>query len=131
MIVIRTAEEMVRALDSPLEPTLKQRLRDHWQRLSVWGDYELSELAVFLIVQSGDTLEQAETAFGQPLVLDSRFCLLPELVEQHSGCIEVTFILSDDGFGLILLVQADHYADNDLIEACHNAMANIGRATSR
>ena len=51
MIVIRTAEEMARALDSPLEPTLKDRLQAHWDRLSEWDDYELSELAVFLIAQ--------------------------------------------------------------------------------
>ena len=131
MIVIRTAEEMARALDSPFNPTLKQRLQGHWDRLSEWADYELSELAVFLIVQPGDTLEQAETAFGQPLVRDSKFCFLPELIDQHGGWFEVTFILSDDGFGLILLVQIDPHADNELIAACHNAVANIDGAASR
>ena len=131
MIVIRTAEEMARALDSPLEPTLKHRLHGHWERLSEWEDYELSELAVFLIIQPGDTLEQAQAAFGQPLVRDSKFLFLPELAEQQSGWIEVTFILSDDGFGLILLVQADPGADNELIAACHNAVADIDGATSR
>ena len=131
MIVIRTAEEMARALDSPIEPILKQRLQGHWDRLSEWEDYELDELAVFLIVQPGDTLEQAEAAFGQPLIRDSRFCFLPELVEQHGGWMEVTFILSDDGFGLILLVQVDPKTDHRLTAACNNAIADIDGATSR
>lgn len=131
MIVIRTAEEMARALDSPLEPTLKQRLQTHWDRLSEWEDYEISELAVFLIAQPGDTLEQAEAAFGQPLVRDSRFCLLPEIVEQHGGWMECTMILSDDGYGLILLVQVDSKTDSRLLVACNNAGADIDGATSR
>ena len=131
MIVIRTAEEMARALDSPLEPPLKQRLQGHWDRLSEWEGYELNELALFLIAQPSDTLEQAEAAFGQPLIRDSTFCLLPEFIEQRDGWIEVTFILSDDGFGLILLVQGDPGADNELIAACHNAVANIDGAASR
>ena len=131
MIVIRTAEEMARALDSPLEPTLKQRLQGHWERLSEWEGYELSELAVFLIAQPGDSLEQVEIAFGQPLVRDSQFCFLPEIVEQHGGWIEVTFILSDSGFGLILLVHVHPNTDSRLLAACNNAIADIDGATSR
>ena len=131
MITIRTADEMARALDSPLDPNLKQRLQVHWDRLSEWEDYELSELAVFLIAQPGDTLEQAETAFGQQLVRDSKFCFLPELIDQHGGWFEVTFILSDDGFGLILLVQVDPNTDSRLLAACRNAAADIDGATSR
>ena len=131
MIVIRTAEALARALDSPLDRTLIQRLQGHWNRLSEWEDYELSEFAVFLIVEPFDTLEQAQAAFGQPLVRDSKFCFLPELAEQQGGWIEVTFILSDDGFGLILLVQADPGADIDLIAACHNAIAYLDSAANR
>ena len=130
MIVIRTAEEMERALDSPLEPTLKQRLHGHWERLSEWEDYELSELAVFLIIQPGDTLQQADAAFGQPLVRDSKFCFLPELAEQQGGWIEITFILSQDGFGLVLLVQIDPNADSRLMAACNDSIADIDCATS-
>ena len=131
MIVIRTADEMARALDTPIDPRLRQCLHGHCDRLSEWEGYELSELAVFLIAQRGDTLEQVEAAFGQPLVRARKFCFLPELVEQHGGWFEVTFILSDDGFGLILLVQVDPDVDNELIAACHNAVANIDGATSR
>lgn len=131
MIVIRTAEEMARALNSPLEPTLKDCLEVHWDRLSDWKDYELSELAVFLIVQPGDTLEQAEAAFGQPLIRDSKFCFLSELIGQHGGWFEVTFILSDDGFGLILFVQVSPNTDLRLMAACFNAAADIDGATSR
>ena len=131
MIVIRTAEEMTCALAAPLDPTLMHRLQVHWDRLSEWEGYELSELAVFLLAQPGDTLEQVEAAFGQPLVRDSTFCFLPEIIEKHGGWIEATFILSDDGFGLTLLTQVDRDTDNRLLAACSNAVADIHGATSR
>ena len=130
MIVIRTAEEMARALDSPLEPELKHCLQAHWDRLAEWQDYELSELAVFLIVQPGDTLEQAESAFGRPLVIDSTFALLPELIDRRGGWIEVTFILSDDGFGLVLQVADSHGADECLLAACRKALPGSDNNTA-
>ena len=129
MIVIRTAEEMARALDSPLDPALLHRLETHRDRLSGWVDYELSELAVFLIVQEGDSVEQAEATFGQKLVRDETFTLLPELVERHGGWIEATFILSDDGFGLVLLAEKGPGADPELMQAFGNAAADKNRAT--
>ena len=120
MIVIRTAEGMARALDSPLDPELKHWLQDHWDRLAEWRDYELSELAVFLIVQAGDSLELAEAIIGQTLVQDEAFVLPPELVARRGGWIEVTFILSDDGFGLVLLVEIAANTDHDLLAACNH-----------
>ena len=131
MIVIRTAEEMARALGSPLDPQLKHCLQTHWDRLSEWHDYELSELAVFLIVETGDTLEQAEAAFGRPLVIDSTFAILPELIDRRGGWIEVTFILSDDGFGLVLLIKVGPAADERLLAACRNASSDIDNTTAQ
>ena len=130
MIVIRTAEEMARALHSALDPALLRRLQTHRDRLSEWSDYELGELAVFVIVQEGDTVEQAEAAYGQTLVRDETFTLLPELIERHGGIMEATFILSQDGFGLKLLVQVGPMADARLIAACRNASAQIDSNTN-
>lgn len=120
MIVIRTAEEMARALDSPLDPELKHCLQAQWDRLAEWRDYELSELAVILIVQAGDTLDQAEAIIGQTLVQDEAFFLLPELVARRGGWFAATFILSDDGFGLVLLVEIAANTDHDLLAACNH-----------
>ena len=131
MIVIRTAEEMARALDSSLDPELKHCLQGHWDRLSEWQDYELSELAIFLIVQAGDTLEQAEAAFGGPLVNDSNFVLRPEVIDRHGGWIEMTFILSDDGFGLVLIMAESPEADERLMAAGRNALPGCDEDSQR
>ena len=120
MIVIRTAEAFAHALDSPLDPELKHCLQDHWDRLAEWQDYELSELAIFVVVQAGDTLEQAQAIIGQTLVQDGSFSLLPELIDRRGGWFEATFILSDDGFGLVLLVEIADSTAPDLLAACNH-----------
>ena len=85
MLVIRSAEEMACALRSPPDPQCGQLLQLQWDRLSEWADYPLEELAIFLIVQAGDTLDQAEAAFGRSLVSDSHFAFLPELIDRHGA----------------------------------------------
>lgn len=130
MIVIRTAEEMARALSSPLEPELKHRLQTHFDQLAEWTDFGLGELVVFVIVEEGDTLEHAEAAYGQTLVQDCAFANLPELVENHGGWIEATIILSDDGFGLVLMVQVGPMADSRLIAASRNAREYLHNSNS-
>jgi len=59
MIVIRTAEDMARALDSPPDAELHALLQAHEARLAEW---DLQDLAVFVIVQPGDTLTAVEVA---------------------------------------------------------------------
>lgn len=131
MTVVRTWKEMARALDSPLNPTLMRCLQGHRDRLSEWQeDCDLGDLAVFVIVQAGDTPEQAESAIGRPLVRDSHFTLLPELIERHGAWLEATFLLSDDGFGLVLLAEQGPAADQRLMQAFRNAAAYNDSASS-
>ncbi|KRA82551.1 hypothetical protein [Altererythrobacter sp. Root672] len=118
MIVIRTAEEMDRALDSPLDPHLHQLLNGHLDRLSEYDDYELLELALFIVLQPSDTLTDLQNASPVRLVQGAggkaAFATLPELVRQHSDWIELVFILSDDGFGLVLFLPKGIDLDPDL-----------------
>ncbi|NTZ42883.1 hypothetical protein G7A66_07235 [Altererythrobacter sp. SALINAS58] len=114
MLVIRTAEEMARALDSPIHPELKQPLAAHWERLSEYEGYDLSELAEFAIVEPGDTLqdlsEVIEVQLGEGGVAPA-FSLTPEIVEQHESWTELVFIYSDDGFGLVLFIPTAFVTD--------------------
>jgi hypothetical protein len=68
MIIIRTAEEMARALDSPLHPEMKQLLQNHWAHLSEYEGYSLEELALFIITEPTDTLADIEAACSRRLV---------------------------------------------------------------
>lgn len=125
MIIIRTAEEMTRALKAQLDPELNQVLNAHWERLTEYDDLSLEDIACFLIVQEGETLGQVEAAYGQPLLANGDFVWLPELIEQHGRWLEVTFILSDDGFGLVLLLEVGQLTDQDLLTACRRHLQHI------
>jgi hypothetical protein len=130
MIVIRTAEDMARALDSPLDPELLNLLQVHRARLAEWQDYDLQDLALFVIVQPPDTLADIEGACSWRLVQvgggAATFAICPEIIQRHAGWIEVTFILSDDGFGLVLLVSIAEGTNPTLLAACNKCVRRDG-----
>jgi hypothetical protein len=121
MFHIRTADDMARALDSPLDPELKQLLRDHAERLAEYDDYGLEEMAEFLIVEAGDTVELLQITRDQPILTPEAtdFAHPVELITRHQHWIEAVFILSDDGFGLVLLVEQSGNADAALLTVCN------------
>lgn len=123
MIVIRTAEDMARALESPLEPDLIECLHGHRDRLSEWSDYDFSDLAMFVIAQPGDTLTDIAAACGWKLVKDGSFTQPVELIARHGGWIEATFILSDDGFGWVLLVSTAATSAHELLAVCNQLIS--------
>lgn len=126
MNLIRTAEDMVRALTSPLDPDLKALLQEQADRLDTYQEYDLSELAQFLIIQQGDTLEEIDAALGWALLEGGSFAKPVELIARRGGWIEVVFILSDDGFGLVLLVQKEEGIDPDLLALCQRHLQQHG-----
>lgn len=127
MIVIRTAEDMARSLDSPLDPELLKLLQGHADRLTEW---DLQDLASFIIVQPGDNLGTVETAFGERLVEGGRFAIEPELISRSRDWLELVFILSDDGFGLVLLANLGKNTDPLLVAACRHALEHSARHTA-
>lgn len=128
MIVIRTAEDMARALDSPIHPKLRQLLAGHWERLSQYEGYDLSELAEFAIIEPRDTLQDlsriVEIELGEGGVAPA-FSLGPEAVEQHEAWTEIVFIYSDDGFGLVLLIPTASDTDPLILELAARHLAEF------
>lgn len=120
MNIIRTSEAMARALDSPLDPELHELLGAYWASLEEFGAELLAEV---VIVEAGDTLEQVEQAYGRRLVADRQFTFTVELITQHDHWFDVVWIISDDGFGLVLLIQIHPDTDARLLAACRHALA--------
>lgn len=126
MIVIRTAEELARALDSPLHPEIKQVLQTKRDMLAEYEGFSLEELAEFVIVQAGDALAEIEAGASMELIdpeaEQPTFAIGPERIEQHSTFFEVLFILCDDGFGVLLFVPRDAGTDPTLVAACEHEL---------
>lgn len=79
---------------------------------------------MFAIVMPGDTSEEIEEHLGRSLI-DSTgtFINPPEIIQRHTDWFELAFILSDDGFGLVLFVPIDSATDARLMAATEAAFA--------
>ncbi|MFN3456423.1 MAG: hypothetical protein ACK4Z8_02460 [Novosphingobium sp.] len=116
MLTITNSAEMARVLSTMTDTTLKRILTDRVEQLAEYDGYDLSELAHFLIVQPGDTLDTIEAALGFSPI--TSHC---EAVTNRGGWFEAVFVLSDDGFGWVLLVPDDPAAPINLLELCLGA----------
>lgn len=115
MIDIPNTAAFELALALPLDPALKDLLR--WRRdqllTDTGGEYELGELVRFVVAEPNDGIAEIEAAAGYPLITDGAF----EWVQQHGHVFEAATILSDDGFGIVLLVPDVEGVDATLLQA--------------
>ena len=118
MQIIRTAEEIANALASSLDPTLRERLAAHRDYLLDYPGFALEELGEFLIVQPDDTLESINAACSAHLVKDDDFAFDAEGLDVYGHWLELLFVVSDDGFGVVLFVPLAQEADPALLSAC-------------
>lgn len=113
MLTITNSAEMANVLSTMTDTTVKRILTARVEQLAEYDGYDLGELAHFLIVQLGDTLDDIEATLGY-----SPITSLCEVVTNHGGWFEAVFILSDDGFGWVVLVPDVPAAPPDLLKLC-------------
>jgi hypothetical protein len=95
-------------------PFIARRLED----LAEYDDYELSELLNIVVVEPRDSLAQVSAALGfQPADRTA------EIIEAHCGWYELTYLLGDDGFGVVLYVPDTPDIDPRLRELCSSQTA--------
>lgn len=114
MILIRTAEDMARAIDFTLDPFPKASLQGHAKRLAEYDEHLLEELALFVIIQPCDSLESIEQKTGFRFMIDGQLRFQPECIEREGAWVEIVTILSDDGFGMVILAQPESVTDPQL-----------------
>jgi hypothetical protein len=117
MITISTWGELARALDSPLDSTARATLSAHRDRLAEYGDYDLSELARFAILEPGDQTTALEQASGIRIFVDPPTW---ESIDDLGGWFELVWVLSDDGFGWVVLVPDCPGTDRALLRLCRS-----------
>jgi len=124
VLSIRNAVAMTHALDGPIDPKLKLLLQ---RRCDQFADHDLGDIAHFLIVRPRDREADIIKELGfSPLVnlIDQVRFPSPEFepswewIEDHDGWFELTYILSDDGFGYVLFIQDAEGVDPSLLALC-------------
>ena len=124
MISIRTCNDMARALASSNDADLNRLLIERRDQLVDFDGCDIVDLAHIIIAEPGDTLASIEGEARVPLATNladgscwsqSDFSDNFEWVERHGVWIEAVMILSDDGFGVVLLVPDRLGIDADLL----------------
>ena len=127
MITIYDSVDMARVLSGPIDPDLKTILLDRLELLADFSEWDLADLAHFIIVELGDCIDAIEKELGiSPFVnlVDGARYPDPRFEPNWETCLYrhshylLTFALSDSGLGLCLLVPDRDDIAPHLLELC-------------
>lgn len=115
MISMENDAAIASALQRPLHPELLDLIR---RRRAILGhDMPFTDMAHFFVVEPGDTIDAIETIIRWPIRPDAD-CGLPQwewVLVHQDVCWETVFVLSDDGYAVVLFVQMIEGMDPELI----------------
>jgi len=122
MQVIRDPASTAQIANPEIRRLVEQRIYDLGKE-----PFDLATLGYFLVIEPGDTLNTINTQLGFP-ILTNRWTGLHfgqpdfvpsfEFVEEFSGCFEIVFVISDDGFGIEVFVPKTAGIASELLELC-------------
>ena len=127
MQTVYDTSDMERILSDPIDPDLKAILLDRLELLADFSEWDLADLAHFIIVEPGDSIKEIERELGiNPLVNivddahfpDAAFEPSFEFCVARKGYFDLTFALSDSGQALVLLVPDQEGVEPTLLELC-------------
>jgi len=116
MLSLRTTASMRAALTSDLDPALRALIAKRMEQLARNYSGDLAEIVEFTIVEPSDSLATLQAGVGFSILHnvadgaafgDANFVPGWEWAQDHGDFFELVFILTDDGFGMIVLVP-DH-----------------------
>jgi len=108
MIKIRSTE----AVTDITSPAIQQLIRDRITEITQGQPYDADIYGEFTIVEAGDTMPEIEAHLGREVV--GNF----EWLVEWPCCYEAVFVLSDDGYGIDLLIPKESGIDADLLAIC-------------
>ena len=127
MIIIYDSADMQRVLAGPIDPDLKAILLGRLELLADFSEWDLADLAHFLVCQPGDSIDAIENELGiSPFVNlvdgarypDAAFVPSFEFCIKRKGYFDLTFALSDAGLANCLLVPDRDDIEPTLLELC-------------
>ena len=127
MITIYDSADMAHILSGPIDHYLKAILLERLELLAEFSEWDLADLAHFIIVEPGDCIDAIARELGvNPLVniVDNAHYPQPSFEPSFEFCIarigyfDLTFALSDSGLGLCLLVPNCEGVMPQLLEMC-------------
>ena len=129
MITIYDSAEIQRVLSGPIDPDLKTILLGRLELLADFSEWNLSDLAHFLIVGPGDSIDSIVSEFGiSPFINlvdgarypDAAFVPSFEFCIARKGYFDLTFCRNDAGLANCLLVPDRDDIEPTLLELCRS-----------
>ncbi len=114
MLTITDGGSLTRALKLPLDLRLKGLLIQRRDQLG--GD--ITGQARFLVMRSGDSLPELEKALGFKVLSDPELSFGCEWVADHGAFYEAVWILTDDGFAHVVLINKSADTHPELLKLC-------------
>ena len=99
MRMYRDSESIRRVSTEELDNQLRELIARKILDLADYSEYELEDLLNIITIEPSDAIADLGFLLGDRL---------PELVEYHTAWVEVTYIISDDGFGWVVYIPVDH-----------------------
>ena len=122
MQILRDSKSIEEGGTSWPDPELRRILAVHIDTLKEYEGRDLCELVSFVVMDCNDTVSDLDAALGFP-IMANRFdgCRYGEpgfnpsweSVEEHINWFELVYVLSDDGFGVVVFVPK--HADPELL----------------
>lgn len=108
------------------EPELRQLVEC---RLELLADGESREeaLGYLILLQPGDSATNVSVQVGFDVLANRytghrfdhpRYTPSFEILEEHRTCFELLFVLSDDGYGVVVFIPKSEGIDPDLLAMC-------------
>lgn len=112
MYVLRDAAAVRAFLVAGIDAELTALIHARIEELAEYTE-QIGELVTFIVVQSGDSVEQIDAALGFD-ILSNRFDMTTfgsasftpswDGLAEHAGWFDLIYVLSDDGFGIVVYV---------------------------
>ena len=115
MHVLRHPAEVLAFVETYPGPCITALILQRMEELTN-EDTSMEELVVFVILESGDGIEQLQAQMDMRVMADLG-CPLWEVIEEHSTCFELVFVLSSSGYGTLVFAPKTEAAP-DILDLC-------------
>lgn len=123
MQILRDSKSIEEGARLHSDPELHELLAAHVKRLNEYESYDLNEMVNFIVFEGCDTVADLDAALGFPVMInrfdgcrygEPGFSPSWEAIEEHINWFEMVYVLSDEGFGVVVFVPK--HADPELLQ---------------
>ena len=115
MHVLRHRGEVLAFVEGYSDPCITALIQQRMEEL-IDEDTSMEDLVVFVILEAGDGNEQLQARLDMRVMTDLGSPLW-EVIEEHSTCYELVFVLSSSGFGTLVFAPKAECAP-DMLALC-------------